>query len=143
MGSVILDMADAVVTAINAATLPETVEAVRSYRPINELPDLETLKVFVSPRSMELTSDTRGTPQKQIVIDVGVQKKFDAESEIADLVELVEAIADLFHGQVTTITGGRGMCVSANPDPIYDAGSIEQRRLFASVVTLTFEYYGG
>jgi hypothetical protein len=35
------------------------------------------------------------------------------------------------------------MCVSANPDPIYDAGSIEQRRLFASVVTLTFEYYGG
>jgi hypothetical protein len=143
MGAVILDMADAVVNAINAATLPETVEAVRSYRPINELPDLATLKVFVSPRSMELTSDTRGTPQRQIVIDVGVQKKFDDESEIADLVELVEAIAILFHGNVTTITGGRGMCVSANPDPIYDTASIEQRRLFASVVTLTFEYYGG
>lgn len=142
MASLVLEIADAVVDALNAATLPVTATAERSFRPVNELPDLVTeAKLFVSPRGMELVTDQRGEPQKLITIDVGLQKKFAEISEIEDLLDAIEAISLLFHGKVISTDSGRGMCTEASPDPIYDAASIEQRRLFAGVVVLTFEFY--
>ncbi len=142
MASLVFDVADAVVTAINSAELVDEITAERAYRPIHDLPELATMKILVAPRGLTLTTDSRRTPKREIVIDVGVQKKFTAESEVEDLLELCESIASLFHGELLTLTGGKCICTLAEPDPIYDANLIYQQRVFAGVVTLTFEHYG-
>ena len=73
--AVIIDIADAVVTELNGATLSLPLTAERHYRPIFDLKDMKTLHVTVVPKGVEVTPAGRSNNHYDYQIDVAVQKK--------------------------------------------------------------------
>lgn len=138
MSAVVVEIAEAVTTAINAATLSQTFVAERAYVPVHELPDLVDLAVTVVPTSIGVTPLTRHSDDHEYTVDVGVQKRCTPDTTDADpLMLLVEEIIDLFRGK--TLTGyTAAKCLRVANDPIYVPAHLDDERVFTSVVTLTF-----
>jgi len=146
MAAVVLDIADAVVTALNAASLSQSFTAERAYVPIHELQDLADLKVSVVAASLSGTMLDRALLYLfDYVIDIGIQKTIglggmtDAEINTAadPLTILVQEILDLFRGTPLTAYP-QARCVAVENRPIYVPLHIDEKRVFTSVVSLTF-----
>lgn len=137
----ILQVADSVVARINAAELSRVVESERCYVPSFDLVDMKSLRVSVVPREITIGAHDRTTSRYHARIDVAVQQKFAAGSnvEIDPLVGLVEEIADLFRLQrLPSLPAAR--CTEIEIPVLYSAEHWEQNRLFTSVMTLTFMF---
>ena len=80
----IIQIADAVVAQLNAATFSQPLTAARLYAPSFELPDMETLHVTVVPRGVASTSLDRKRDSFSFDIDLAVQKKTDMEQASLD-----------------------------------------------------------
>ena len=135
----ITDIADAVVTELNAATFSQPVTAQRHYQPTFELKDMGTLHVTVVPKGVELQGATRAMVQADVQIDIGVQKKLASiePAEIDPLLRLVEEIADYF--RTHRLTGQpNAMWVKTANVPIFAPEHLAELRQFTSVLTLTF-----
>ena len=134
--SLIADITDAVVTALNGGAFSQAFTAVRAYAPLYDLQDMATLRVTVVPRSMRIDSASRSMAQHDLEIDVAVQKKLAAadNAEIDDLMDLTEEIA-LF-GRATGRFGVATWVKTANA-PIYLWEHLGEKRQFTSVVTFT------
>jgi hypothetical protein len=137
--SIIPDIADAVVTALNGHQFSETFAAVRAYRPEYDLRELADLRVTVVPKSIEMTTAGRGLAQSDIQIDLAVQKKLSANSsgdnaEIDALMGLVQEIAEFIRstGRFSDAVWGK-----TENSPIYAPEHLGEMRLFTSVLTLT------
>lgn len=148
MAAMIADIADAVVTALNNATLSQTFTAERSYVPLHELKDLADLKVTVVPTGLTLSSLTRaGLSLYDYVIDIGVQKSLGSGAmtnaqivAAADpYMRLSQEIVDLFNSERIQIPYGPSVnCITVTNTPIFAAKHIDEMRLFTSVISLTF-----
>lgn len=137
----IIALADAVVTALNGAvdgTFNAEFTAVRAYRPQFNLEGLETLRVSVVPRSLAMEAATRTSLQRDVQIDVAVQKKVNVDDAavIDAQMALVEQIAEFFKFKRLPSVGAIWL-VTQNA-PIYSAEHLEQHRVFTSMLTLTF-----
>ncbi len=135
----ITDIADAVVTELNAATFSQPVAAERTYLPVFELPEMKDLHVTVVPRDVAIAPSARSHNQHDYAIDVAVQKKLtDADNaEIDPLVSLVDEIADHFRFKRLPAYS-EAMWVKTEYKPVYAQEHLEQLRQFTSVLTLTF-----
>ena len=135
----IVDIADAVVTELNAGTFSQELEAVRLYRPQFDLAEMATLHVTVVPKSIETVTVSRTCVQYDITVDVAVQKKLEAETndEIDPLVSLVEEIAMFFRLRRLAEYPNATWLRTEN-EPVYSPGHLEEVRQFTSVLTLTF-----
>ena len=69
----IRDLADAIVTALNAEDFTKDFTAVRTLLPEYELKDMKTLHVTVIPREMEIKKINRAQNRKEMTIDIAVQ----------------------------------------------------------------------
>lgn len=142
MGATIIDIADAVVTALNAASLSMAFTAERAYVPVHEAKDLLDLKVTVVPRELTLAAVARSRDEFDYVIDVAVQRRIEnAVLAIDPYMELAEGILDLFRGKLFDYgAGGRAVCIatSCQNNPIYVPQHLDEHRVFTSVVSLTF-----
>jgi hypothetical protein len=141
MSAVIIDIADAVTTVLNAATLSQSFTAERSYLPLPDLVDLDTLQVFVVPES--LTSNLLDRTPKSIndyVINIGIQKRLEPSNAACDpYMQLMEEIGDLFLGKTVTYrTATTARCITAENRPIFVQKMLDERHTFGSVVALTF-----
>ena len=138
MSAVIVEIAEAVVAAIEAATLSQPATVERAYVPVHELTDLVDLAVTVVPTSIGVTPLTRHSDDHEYTVDIGVQKRCTPDTTDADpLMLLVEEIIDLFRGK--TLTGyTAAKCLRVANDPIYVPAHLDDERVFTSVVTLTF-----
>ena len=140
MAATILDIADAVVTQINATTWSQTltVPAQRLYQPIFQVSDLTTLRVSVVPKGLASKTLDRSRDTFEYQIDVAVQKKTDMSLGAHDaLMGLVEEIAD--HFRTTPLAAlPSARCTEVKNDPIYSPLHLEQLRAFTSLITLTF-----
>ena len=110
MAAVDLEIADAVVTALEAATLSKSIDPVRSYAEWDEaLEEFDELHVDVVPLQTGPTTelDDRGSVEYACEIDIGVRYRFGAESqesttgrvatdEVDALKLLVQEIAEYF-----------------------------------------------
>jgi hypothetical protein len=136
--AVILDIADAVVAQLNAATFSQPVTAVRHFQPKFELSEMTDLKVSVVPRSLASKSLDRNRDSFDYLIDVAVQQKTDMSQAALDaLMTLVEEIADHFRTQpLTTYPNAR--CTEVKNEPVYALEHLDEFRQFTSVITLTF-----
>lgn len=134
----IIQIADAVVAQLNAATFSQPLAAARLYAPSFELPDMETLHVTVVPRGISSTSLDRNRDNFSYEIDLAVQKKTDEEQGSLDaLMTLVEEIADHFRvGPLASFPGAR--CMDVKNAPVYSQEHLDELRQFTSVLTLTF-----
>lgn len=135
----ITQVAEAVVAALNAATFSQPITVARSYLPRVELADLKTLKVTVVPSSVTVAAASRSQTQRDVAIDVAVQKKLGQEQNLSldPLLALAEEIAEHFRAKRLDSFPG-ALCVKTEFKPIYAPEHIEQLRTFTSVLTLTF-----
>ena len=132
-----VQIADAVVEALNGGAFGEDFTAERGYRPAFDLKDMKDLKLTVVPKAVEMTTAGRGLAQADVQIDVGVQKKLatGANAEIDGLMALVEEIAAYVRA---TGRFGEASWVKTENAPIYSQEHLAELRQFTSVLTLTF-----
>jgi hypothetical protein len=136
--AVILDIADAVVAAINGGTFSQPVAAERHYQPKFELSEMTDLKVSVVPRGLVSKTLDRGRDSFDYQIDVAVQQKTDMTPAALDaLMGLVEEMADHFRRQ--SLAGyPQARCVEVKNEPVYSLEHLDELRQFTSVLTMTF-----
>lgn len=133
----IIDLADAIVTALNAGTFSESFTAERGYLPTFDLPDMDTLRVTVVPRQEEGRLDTRNSSVHEYSIDIAIQKKPTALTNtlLDALMRVVQEIADFFlfdtNPENTTL-------ITPSIRILYLQDHLQKFRQFTSVVTLTF-----
>jgi hypothetical protein len=139
--SIIADIADAVVAALNAApagTFDQVFTAQRTYLPQFDLKDMADLHVTVVPKGTEMALAGRGLAQSDVQIDLAVQKKLSAgapdNTEIDALMGLVERIADFVR---STGTFGPALWLKTDNVPIYTPDHLRELGQFTSVLTLT------
>jgi hypothetical protein len=138
--STITAIADALAAHINAGTFSQPVSAERVYQPAFTLEDLATLRVSVVPRTVSITAASRDSSAFECVVDVGVQKKLPAENdqaEIDGLLELTEEIAD--HLRLKRLPDAPDAAwVGIAHEPVVSSESLEQHRVFTSVLSVTY-----
>lgn len=131
----IIQVCDAIVTVLNAASLSQSFTAVRSYSPEYDLKDMTPLHVTVVPKSEkdERLSRNAAMTMKVFEVDIAVQKRVPAKSnsEIDPLVLLVQEIVDLLDGY-ELIT--RGICTTTRPNPIFAPEHLDEMRQFTSII---------
>jgi len=144
--SLVTDIADAVAAEINAApgspaTFNQTFTAVRKVVPAYELSELTDLKVTVVPKAVEITGSTRSASQYDIAVDVGIQKKLPAtpemDTEVETLGTLVDQIAEYLRRRPLSAAPFAAWVSIAN-DPVYAPAHLLEKRVFTSVLTLTY-----
>jgi hypothetical protein len=145
MAATIIDLADAVVAMLNAATLEMSFTAVRAYVPTYEQADLETLRVTVIPMEVpEISMRSRLYYTFDYRIDVAIQQRVNPidNPTIDPYLLLAEQVTDLFRGEdVYFGAGGRARCVAVGIDPLYDPSHLDELRTFTSAVQLRFHIH--
>jgi hypothetical protein len=143
--SQIIDIADAVVTAINGATLSQSVTAERFYVPVHDIED-PALHVTVVPAALDgKLLDRRGKNLFTYLVDVAVQKVIGVGSMTNDqikaacdpLMSFAEEIADLFDGK--PLGNSLVVCTNVKNVPIFAPDHLDEKRLFTSLLTLEFK----
>lgn len=134
-----VEIADAVVTEINAGSYSMAVSAVRRIMPEHELKDYFSLKVTVAPKAIERTLLSRVACQEDVQIDVAVQKKVsaDVDTDVPSLITLTEEIIDHLTKRKLTDAPGASWTGTQN-DPIYAQEHLASDLLFTSIITLTY-----
>jgi len=135
----ITDIADAVVTELNGRSFSQPLTAVRYYRPVFDLGEMQTLHVSVVPKGVTIERFARSRNQYDFAIDVAVQQKFQTgdNTELDALLALVEEIADFFRLRRLT-SYPAAIWVRTDNVPVYAPEHLEEFRQFTSVLTLTF-----
>jgi hypothetical protein len=140
MPSELIKVADAVVAALNAASLPMPFTAVRHYLPLFDLEEMAELHVTVVPRGIEVAQAARGKGSFDCKVDVAVQRRFSRGdlAEIDPLMELVGEIAESFRGK--RLPGmPEAAWTKTEHVPVYAPEHMQELRQFTSVMTLTFK----
>lgn len=139
MPSELLQVADAVVTALNAAKLSQKFTATREYRPEFELTEMGTLHVTVVPRGIEVSPESRGKAAYEYKVDVGVQKRFEKgdAAELDPLMQLVEEIAGLFR-LARLASFPQAIWVKTEHAPVFAPEHMEGLRQFTSILSFSF-----
>lgn len=142
--STIIHIADAVVTALNGATLSQPVTAVRHYLPEFDLKEMADLHVSVVPAELEEEIADRTRDRAEYKIHVAVQKRVTKQDPpgldtvaIDGLMTLVEEIDDLFRHK--PLAGyQQAHWTKTENKPIYDPKHLKEHGQFTSLLVLTF-----
>ena len=94
MSATIIDIADAVVAKVNAATFSREFTAERHVLADFDLPELKDLRVVVMPKAVHIAPGSRSERTYDYDIDVGVQQHVENLAEVDGLLALVEEISD-------------------------------------------------
>ncbi|QDU33046.1 hypothetical protein KS4_10870 [Poriferisphaera corsica] len=142
--SLITEIADAVaheLNTANASTFSQSFTAQRSVLPLFDLEDLKELKVTVVPKSVEINGSTRSVSQYDITVDIGIQRKLSNSSTVDAQVEslgmLVDEIAEYLRQRKLT-SAAFAAWVSSTNDPVYAVEHLAEKRVFTSVLTVTY-----
>jgi len=136
----IIELADAVVDALNRGGWAFPFTAERKWAPEFGLAELQTLRVSVIPASDAESIDSRSTTQDELQVLLSFQKQADPNNtqEIDALVGLVQAVRDSFRfGRLGSESGY--VWTKTEHDPVADAEHLRQHRCFTSIVVLTFK----
>jgi hypothetical protein len=137
--STIIDIAQAVVTSLNAGEFGQEFQAERKYQPVFELSEMQTLHVTVVPKSVSISMASRNDGYFDCAIDVGVQKRVNVEDpdEIDALMDLVEQLADHLR-QRRLDEQPEAVWLSIANEPVFAPEHLDQERTFTSVLTVTY-----
>ena len=135
----IIDIADAVVSALNGHTFIPPLTAHRAYRPVFDLKEMKDLHVTVVPKGAEMSAAGRGLAQSDVQIDVAVQQKLPADTagdaaKLDTLMGLAEEVAAFVR---TKGKFGDAQWLRTENVPIYSQEHLGELRQFTSVLTLT------
>lgn len=133
--AVLTDVADAVVTALNDASLSQSFTATRAYAPPKSIKDVKELVVLVVPGSVERELAARSLKSELYRIDVAVLKQIDPDDNttLDPLTHLVEEIGDLLITE-RPADYTSAVCIRVSNDPVWDPDHLRSLRVFTSVV---------
>lgn len=142
MAAAIIDLADAVVAALNGEAFSQAFTAERSYRVTADLTELVALKVAVLPGAQSGGVLSRGQRLTDYRIDIGLRKKTEgAVGEYDALMALAEEVADFLTGTplVTTLAGQarQARCIGVERDPLFEPQDIDSQ-VFTAVLAATY-----
>ena len=78
--SAVIQVADAVVASLNAGSFALPFTAQRRYRPTFDLAELDTLRVSVVPKGVEITNATRSASYFDCTVITGAPSGVDADA---------------------------------------------------------------
>lgn len=139
----VVDIAEAVVTALNAGSFSQVFTAARAYEPEYDVGADEGLRVFVVPGNVEGGDGRRSrVRERSTQVQVGVIKRVGAREDATrmaacdDLVTLEYEIMAAFDLQ--RISGLDAACIDTAIEPPFDPERLRQKGVFLGVVVLTF-----
>lgn len=137
---IITDIADALVTDLNAETFDQAFDAVRSFKPEYALEDMDELHVTVVPKSRVHELLTRRDLQKDYQFDIAVQVRFAEQTatEIDPYVALVEDVMSFLEGTPRLVSYPSAIWIKSENDPLWIPEHMETFRQFTSVITVTY-----
>ena len=143
MDDIIIQIADALVAALNAAPFSLPFEAVRRYRPEYTLAELAELRVTVVPKGYAAEMADRSRDEEDIQIDVAVQKKLgssDGRIDQAAADSLMRLVGEIRRAtrRLRLATTPPAIRVKTENVPIYSPEHMETKGVFTSVLTITF-----
>jgi hypothetical protein len=141
VASVPADLADAVLAAIQGNGWSMPLSASRKFVPNYDLRDLDGLVVTVVPRSVGTTNAARSLLGNEIAIDVAIQRKVSsaAPEQIDPLMDIVQEVFDFLTR--LKLTGQSAAWLRIANQPIYAPEHLSEKRLFTSVITVTYIVY--
>jgi hypothetical protein len=107
--------------------------------PAFEASELQTLRVSVVPRTLEIERVSRGSSKYIVGIDIGIQRRIEGTPEetvatIGDLVD--EMIRYLKETPLEDFPAAQWNGVTN--DPVYVAEHLQQKRTFTSIVSVRY-----
>ena len=142
--AVVVEIADAVVAALNATHLSQPFQAERYYLPEFDLRDMDTLHVSVVPAELDEDLAARSRDRAEYKIHVAVQKRVVQgdppgldQAAIDGLMQLVQEIADLFRHKPLAGFAAAHWTKTENK-PIYDPKQLKEDSQFTSLLVFTF-----
>jgi len=134
----IIDIADAIVAELNGESFSQPFTAERAYKPTFDLQEMQDLHVTVVPKELASQQSSRSMVQQDFQIDIGIQKKLEADDAETDaLMALVEEIADFFRRGRLEAVPNAGLIRTENA-PVFSPEHLSELRQFTSVLTLTY-----
>ena len=136
-----LTIADAVVTALNAATLSQSVTFERVYVPKFDVASAATIQGKVVPKSDAREMGSLADDNATIAIDIGVMKRLqnavaNEKAEIDALLELCEEIKAVLNRE--RMAGDTAVCVGVAQEIIYSVEDVDNGRVFLTAITANF-----
>ena len=138
MPAAIVQLADAVVTDLNAATFSQSFTAQRSYLPRWKLEELATIRVTVVPKDDVGERASRAQWQEDYQLDVAIQQRLNANetAQMDALVLLGQELADYFKSR--NPAGDLATLVAVAFAPLFDPDHLEKHKTLTTVLNLTF-----
>jgi hypothetical protein len=144
MSATVIQIADAMVTDLNAHTFSKPVTTVRYYAPVFKLEDMGTLHVTVVPVEFTTEPSDRSRDREEHKIDVAIQQRFDATNgavpnDVLDaLMALAEEFRDFLRDHVLTdFANARRVKTECNK-PIFDPAMLTKHGVLTIVLTFTY-----
>jgi len=138
--SIVADIADAVVAALNGQAFTLAFTAERRLLPVFDLAEAgDEVRVTVVPRSVTVAGGTRTENVFDVAVDVGVQRRINVEDTAQGdaLLDLVEQIGDAL--RLKRLPGyPEAAWLSLEHEPVLAAEHLERLRVFTSVLTVTY-----
>ena len=131
-----LQLSKELAAVLNTGQFSQQFTAAARALPEYDLAQLKSLMVSVVPKSAELINLTRAVTNLEIEVDIAVQKKVskELESDVEGLLTLVSEIVkfvnrkDLENAKFKKVTN----------EPIYSSEHLNDKRLFTSLITVTY-----
>jgi dTDP-D-glucose 4,6-dehydratase len=133
----ILQLADAVTASLNAGTFGQQFTALRLHQPSFDLPELQTLRVSVVPKSLTIQNASRQHTFFDCAVDVGIQQKVDNDNRVDELLDLAQEITD--HLRLQRLASyPQAAWLAIQHDPVVASEHLDQNRQLTSVLTVTY-----
>ena len=138
MPAAIVQLADAVVADLNAATFSQAFVAARAYIPRWKLEELATIRVTVVPKDDVGERASRAQWQEDYQLDVAIQQRLGANetAQMDALVLLGQELADYFKSR--NPAGDLATLVAVAFAPLFDPDHLEKHKTLTTVINLTF-----
>jgi len=137
----IIDLVDLVVAGLNLQTWTVPFTATRTYRPVFDLKDMTTLRVSVVPKALVIAASSRASSMRDLVIDIGVQKKLIAAGQV-DMDDLMDTTEEIETYLRANRVFGNAMWTGTENSPVFSQEHLADLRQFTSVLTVTYRQLG-
>jgi hypothetical protein len=142
--STVTTIAKAVVAELNKNRFSLPFEAVFSVKPGFELSELDTLRVIVVPKTLEIETVSRSSSKYIVSVDIGIMQrigKLTPEEAVETLGDLVDEIIE-FVKTHSLFDFPAAQCTTVANDPIYIPDHLTQNRTFTSVLNVKYVMVG-
>jgi hypothetical protein len=139
--SLVTQIAQAVVTELkkNVSVFSIPFEPEMLVLPSFEPAELQTLRVSVVPRTLEMERVSRNSSKYTLGIDIGIQRRIEGtpEETVAKIGHLVDEIM-LFLKETTLSDFPAAQWLGVTNDPVYVPEHLQQKRTFTSVLNVRY-----